>query len=56
MSKTIYEMMNSITDTMQDEEASKTRRGPVIMINDNTLAKAENDISTLRNLLGLNST
>ena len=56
MSKTIYEMMNSITDTMQDEEASKTRRGPVIMINDNTLAKAESDISTLRNLLGLNST
>ena len=56
MSKTIYEMMNSITDTMQDEEASKTRRGPVIMINDDTLAKAESDISTLRDLLGLNST
>lgn len=55
MSKTIFERMNNIAETMKREESEDSRRGMKIRINDENLAKAEEDIAALRQMLGMNT-
>lgn len=47
--------MNNIAETMKREESEDSRRGMKILINDENLSKAEEDIAALRQMLGMNT-
>ena len=55
MSKTIFETMYSISEVMQNRDSDNRRRATTLLINDENLANAEEDIAALRQKLGMST-
>ena len=55
MSKTIFETMYSISEVMQNRDSDNRRRATTLLINDENLSNAEEDIAALRQKLGMST-